>query len=214
MKVIRQAIFADRFAINTLRIEEFKRANEFSLIKPECLLWDQCDDDNVVLTAWDGQNVVSTMRVVFIGNFTQATQCLQCTVPAQVTYPAIVLNSGATQLEYRRIGLNSALRYYVIEAAERDKINTIIGPIYKGAPRTNFMQKLGYTFITPTKSWQNKLNPKKVRLLAILEKVQFNQAAGLIKTSREDVLREFPWTGDPISFPLSSFISADQKDDS
>lgn len=200
MKVIRRATPADQSAISMLRIDEFKRANEFLLVKPESLLWNKCDDDNVVLTAWDGPDAVSTMRAVFIRNSTQATQCLQCTVPAHVAYPAVVLNSGATRLEYRGKGLNSALRYYVIEAAQQDKIKTIIGPIYKGAPRTNFMQKLGYTFITPTKSWQDKLNPKKVRLLALLNETQFNQAAKAIKTSRADVLREFPWAGDSISF--------------
>jgi len=200
MKVIKRATFADKSAISTLRIEEFKRANEFLLVKPKRLLWGKCDDDNVVLGAWDGPDAVSTMRAVFIRNSDQATQCLQCTVPAQVAYPAIVLNSGATRMEYRGIGLNSALRYYVIEAAERDKIKSILGPIYKGAPRTNFMQKLGYTFITPTKSWQNKLNPKKVRLLALLKETQFNQAAALIKTSRSDILKEFTWAGDPLSF--------------
>jgi hypothetical protein len=201
MKVIRQATLDDQATISALRIEEFKRANEFSLVRPERLLWDSCDDKNVVLGAWDGPDAVSTMRAVLVRNSAQAIQCLQCTIPAHIIYPVIVLNSGATRLEYRGAGLNSALRYYVITAAQRNQIKTIMGPIYKGAPRTNFMQKLGYTFITPTKSWQNKLNPKKVRLLAFLKKSQFNQAATLIKTSRADVLREFPWAGGPISFP-------------
>lgn len=200
MKAIRQATFDDHIAISKLRIQEFKRANEFSLARPECLLWDKCDDKNVVLAAWDGPAAVSTMRAVVVHDSTEAVQCLQCTVPDQIDYPVIVLNSGATQMEYRGTGLNSALRYYVLEAAERDKIKTIVGPIYQGAPRTNFMQKLGYTFITPTKSWQNKLNPKKVRLLAILKSPLFNQAAELIKTSRADTIKEFPWAGDPLKF--------------
>ena len=200
MKMIRQATSDDQSAISLLRIQEFKRANEFTLVKPEYLLWDRYDEENVVLAAWDGPEAVSTMRAVLVLNPTQATQCLQCTTPAHVAYPAIVLNSGATRLEYRGTGLNSALRYYVLEAAIRNNIKTIVGPIYQGAPRTNFMQKLGYVFVTPIKSWQNKLSPKKVRRLALLKETRFNQAAGLIKTSRADILRVFPWAGEPIHF--------------
>ena len=206
MKMIRRATFDDQSAISLLRIQEFKRANEFKLVKPECLLWDRHDEENVVLGAWDGPEPVSTMRAVLVRNSAQATQSLQCTVPAQISYPAIVLNSGATQLGYRGTGLNSALRYYVLEAAIWDKIKTIIGPIYQGAPRTNFMQKLGYVFMTPTKSWQNKLSPKKVRMLALLKEARFHQAAMLIKTRRADILREFPWSGEPIHFPPRSFF--------
>lgn len=211
MKVIRRASFADQSSISLLRIQEFKRANEFTLVKPEYLLWGRCDEENVVLAAWDGPEPVSTMRAVLVRNSAQATQCLQCTVPAHIAYPAIVLNSGATRLEYRGTGLNSALRYYVFEAAIRDKIQTIIGPIYQGAPRTNFMQKLGYVFMAPAKSWQNKLSPKKVRLLALLKETQFNQAAALIKTSRVDILREFPWIGEPIRFLSELFGPTGRK---
>lgn len=211
MKMIRQASFDDQSAISMLRIQEFKRANEFKLAKPECLLWDRYDEENIVLGAWDGPEPVSTMRAVLVRNSAQATQSLQCTVPAQIAYPAIVLNSGATRLEYRGTGLNSALRYYVLEAAIRDKIKTIIGPIYQGAPRTNFMQKLGYVFMTPTKSWQNKLNPKKVRMLALLKEDRFHQAATLIQKSRAEILSEFPWTGEPVHFLLRPFSATGRR---
>ena len=200
MKVIRQATPSDQTAIGMLRIQEFKRANEFSLAKPECLLWDQCDEENVVLTALDGPHAVSTMRAVLVRNSAQAQQCLQCTVSGEILYPAVVLNSGATHLDYRGIGLNSALRYYVLEAAARDGIKTIVGPIYQGAPRTGFMQRLGYEFLVPEKSWQDKLNPKKVRMLAILKYSFLHQAIAQIKTSRADTLMTFPWEGNPIDF--------------
>lgn len=71
--------------------------------------------------------------------------------------------------------LNSALRYSVLEAAIRDKIKTIIGPICQGSQCINSMQKLGYVFMAPINSWQNKVSPNKVRMLALLKEARFHQ---------------------------------------
>ena len=200
MKTIRRAVTQDNRQISNLRVTEFQRSNQFTLLKPEKLLWGPCDEANVVLAAWDGNQPVATMRAVVVGDHREAADCVQCTVPHDAGFPAIVFNSAATHHAYRGIGLNQALRYYFLLAAIRNGIETILSPIYKGAPRIAFMETLGYHFVTPSESWQNKLDPRSERILGLLPRGQMHRAFLHIQKTRPGVLWEYQWQGRPIGF--------------
>lgn len=198
MKTIRQAGRLDQEQINDLRITEFQRSSEFTLLRPEKLLWNKCDDDSIVLAAWDGPRAVSTMRAVLIYNRPDAEDCVECTVSEDTDFPAMVFNSAATRLEYRGLGLNQLLRYHFLKIAVENGIQSLLSPMYDGAPRIKFMKELGYTFTTPLSSWQNKLKPQNERILGVLKRKMMPNAIDIIKKQRSDIIRKYPWEKEPV----------------
>jgi hypothetical protein len=205
MKCVRQATSQDSDTISLLRINAYRRSTEFDLLLADQLKWSRCDEKHIVLAAWaDRQTAVSTMRAVVVGNVREALECVQCSLPDLLEFPAIVFNAGATRTDYRRQGLNQALRYHFLRAAVRCGIKAILGPIYRGAPRTDFMKALGYRFLTPEKSWQTKLAPKKERILGILPLKHMGRAIDYIRTHRNEVLQSYPWKGPFFEFPLEN----------
>jgi GNAT superfamily N-acetyltransferase len=203
MKCIRRSTTQDSDIINLLRINEFRRSTEFNLLLADQLKWSRCDESHIVLAAWaDRHRAVSTMRAVVVNNAKEALDCVQCSLPDRLEFPAIVFNSAATHAEYRRQGLNQALRYYFLRIAIRCRIKAILSPIYRGAPRIDFMKALGYRFLTPEKSWQTKLAPKKERILGILPLKRMGRAIDYLRTQRSEVLQSYPWVGPPFEFPL------------
>jgi hypothetical protein len=202
MKCIRRATSQDSDIINRLRIDEFRRSTEFDLLLADQLKWNRCDDIHIVLAAWaDRRRAVSTMRAVVVSDVPEALDSVQCSLPDQLPFPAIVFNSAATHMGYRRQGLNQALRYYFLRAAIRCGIEAILSPIYQGAPRIDFMKALGYRFMTPEKSWQTKLAPKKERILGILPRNRMGRAIDYLRTHRNEVLQAYPWQGPLFELP-------------
>ena len=202
MKCIQRATIADKEIINRLRINEFRRSSEFDLLLEDQLKWNPNDDLHIVLAAWaDRQTAVSTMRAMVVETMQDALDCVQCSVPEHLDFPVIVFNSAATHTAYRRQGLNQALRYYFLRAAIRCGIQAILSPMYRQAPRIGFMQALGYRFITPDRSWQTKLAPKKERILGILPRNRLGRAIDYLRTHRREVLQSYPWRGPSFDFP-------------
>lgn len=205
MKLIRQAARRDNVQINALRIREFQRSAQFTLIRPEKLLWNDCDDDAIVLAAWDGPCAVATMRAVVVNTTAEAESCVQCTVAAETDLPVMIFTSAATHWDYRGIGLNQLLRYHFLKIALDNKIQALLSPMYEGAPRIRFMKDLGYKFNIPRLSWQNKLNPKATRILGVLERARMPQAVDFIETHRNDIIKAYPWKGKHIRINAPAF---------
>lgn len=207
MKYIRRATLKDCDTINHLRIDEFRRSTEFDLLLADQLRWNSCDDRHIVLAAWAGRRTaVSTMRAVVVKDKADALTSVQCSLPDQLVFPALVFNSAATHIDYRRLGLNQAIRYHFLRAAIRCGIEAILSPIYRGAPRIDFMRALGYQFMTPNKSWQTKLAPKKERILGILPRNRMGRAIDYLRTYRNDVLQAYPWQGPLFEFPVAKQV--------
>ncbi len=195
MKHIRQAGRQDHDQIDALRVREFQRSAQFILMQPDKLLWNDCDDAATVLAAWDGPCAVATMRAVVVDTAAEAERCVQCSVPEDTDFPAMVFSNAATHWDYRGIGLNQLMRYYFLKTALDNQIQSLLSPMYEGAPRIRFMQDLGYAFTVPRLSWQNKLNPKATRILGILAYARMPQAMGFIKAHRPEIIKAYPWKG-------------------
>ncbi len=211
MKNIRIANRQDSDQINELRITEFQRSAQFTLIKPDKLLWNHCDDISIVLAAWDGFSAVATMRAVVVHNAVEAENCVQCIVPPNTNFPAMVFNNAATHLDYRGLGLNQLLRYHFLKIAVDNKIQSLLSPMYEGAPRIRFMEALGYKFSIPPLSWQNKLSPKATRILGVLTRAMMPQAILLIETKRHEIIKSYPWKGKRAQFSNLVFKPAGQR---
>ena len=205
MKYIRQANRQDHEQIDALRIREFQRSAQFTLVQPERLLWNHCDDAALVLSAWDGPCAVATMRAVVVNDATEAESCVQCVVPPDTGFPAMVFNNAATHWDYRGIGLNQLVRYYFLKIALDNQIQSLLSPMYEGAPRIRFMHDLGYTFKIPPLSWQNKLNHKAIRILGVLARSRMLQAIDFIETHRHEIIKAYPWKGERIRLGNSVF---------
>jgi hypothetical protein len=165
------------------------------LIRPEKLLWDDCDDNSIVLAAWDGPCAVATMRAVVGSNPLQAENCAQCMVPRDLGYPAMIFTNAATHWDYRGIGLNQLLRYHFLQIAMNHTIQVLLSPMYEGAPRIRFMQSLGYEFTIPPLSWQYKLSPRATRILGVLRRTEMPMAIEMIAAQRSAVIEAYPWKG-------------------
>lgn len=123
----------------------------------------------------------------------------------------MVFNSAVTRLDYRGIGLNQLLRYHFLKFALEAKIQSLLSPMYKGAPRIRFMKALGYQFTVPSLSWQTKLRPKAKRILGVLTRAMMPQAIDLIETQRYEIIKSYPWTGNPIQFNSPVFKQVREK---
>lgn len=53
MKQIRRAGTEDAESITDLRVTEYKRSRDFTLLRPETLFWNETDDTETVLSIWD-----------------------------------------------------------------------------------------------------------------------------------------------------------------
>ncbi len=206
MKKICQVTAKNAEDIESLRIQEFRRSAQFSLLKAEKLKWGVADDASVVLAAWDDAGrVVSTMRGAVASTQAQAEAILHCSVPeALAGFPAMVLTIAATQLELRDQGFNSTLRYYFFLAAKQSGIASMLGAVYLKAPRMKIMFDIGYQVHEPQKNWQNKLKPKSQRVLAYLNQDRFDYAIDKLGRLQASMIQDYPWMGPPIEFPASA----------
>jgi hypothetical protein len=198
MRHIRLARCADREAINRLRVEEYRRAPEFTLLNEAALLWDGADAGRVVLSAWEGLSCVATMQAEVADDAAQAATILGVSLPPLAdVYPALVLTRAATDREYSQSGLNSALRRHALSAASA--LRSAIGVVYEGAPRSNVLKRIGYELLPLTDAWTAALHPIRPGQLAVLHGQRFPEAVRLLDESFGTVLAAFPWSGAPLA---------------
>lgn len=197
MRQIKRASRADREIIEQLRISEFNRSSEFKLLKPEKLLWSSVDDASIVLVVIDDKGkAIATMRGITTHSPVDADKIVQCSVPKNSQYPIIIFTSAATLKPLRRNGFNQLLRLYFLKYALSYGIQTLVSPVYKNAPRIEFMASLGYQFITPERNWQTKLHPTSERQLGILTADKFEQAISIIEKRNTQLIIDYPWQGE------------------
>ncbi len=204
MKHIRQANRQDKKQIEVLRINEFQRSAQFTLLKPEKLFWNRNDDSAVVLAAWDGPRAVATMRAVIVDNPKEAQDCVQCIVPEDTNFPAMVFSNAATHWDYRGMGLNQLLRFYFLQIALDNEIQSLLSPMYESAPRIRFMVELGYQFAVPKQSWQDKLKAKTTRILGVLARPRMPRALDYIRTKRPEIIKAYPWQSPRVALEVQS----------
>lgn len=196
IRQIRQATRQDRKKVENLRISEFNRSTEFTLVQPEKLLWSKTDDKNIVLLIQDDKGAaLSTMRGITVQGHAAAENLLKCTVPQDVRFPVMIFTSAATLKPFRRRGFNQLLRLYLIKCAMNNNIETLISPVYQNAPRIQLMASLGYEFIIPEKNWQKKLNHHSERQLGILTSDKFKDAIAMIEQHNAQLIGLCPWHG-------------------
>jgi hypothetical protein len=197
---IRIATRADADAVYRLRLEAYAASREFRLTRPELLLWDEHDDDGIVLVACDASGtMLSTTRGGVVSNVAEAEDALTCSVPLPSSaFPALVLGKGATRRGAGSGGLHSALRYHFLDGVRDSNLGSVLGLVYEGAPRTNLMRRLGYRFERPARFWDPEADALKQPLLAVLDRDRVDAACAELLAELGDLLERFPWAGERI----------------
>ncbi len=200
MKQIRTAGIEDAKSITDLRVSEYKRSKDFTLLKPEKLFWNETDDNETVLGIWDeNDQVIATMRMVRVTDLRHAETIMKSEVPGRVEFPALIFNAAATRKEWRRKGFNQLLRYYCIQIAKVKGMQSLLSPVFKKSPRINFMKELGYVCQDRHTSWQSTLVPGSPLILCVLGADQFDHAIAAIKEAIPKLIEEYPWTDPAIA---------------
>ena len=203
MKTIRRATRKDAQEITELRIKEFSRSPNFTLLEPQKLIWNQVDDTHEVVSIWEeGGLLISTMRFITLDDNPTAQSILEANLPGAIKFPALAFTSAATRKSHCGMGLNQLLRYYGIQAAKNHGIQSLLSPVYSGAPRLGFMEKLGYECHTLARTWQTKLAPNSPRILCVLKADQFNRALTILEEWAGNLIESYPWQGDPIRLKI------------
>lgn len=203
MKCIRRATRDDAAEIAALRLSEYSRAKEFTLVEPTLLLWNETDDRDVVLAAWDESGkAIATMRGGIARGKQEAEGKLQMRLPDEYVFPALILDRGATKKGYRGNGLNSALRYLFFLSILDLPVPSVLGAVYDKAPRVKTMKSLGYTSSMPSQNVQAHVRGNVPLIITYLDHGRIRDACDTLKKMVETVLREYPSCGDAIKFEI------------
>jgi hypothetical protein len=200
----------DADAVADLRLREYGNAEEFQLLRPEMLRWSEHDEHGVILGIWAGEQFVSTLRALLVSGRQEAEDVLTCTVDLPVqSYPAIVFGRGATNRNYRRLGLNALQRLYFLRAVIENnknplavKVNSSLALPYEGGPRLRLMEALGYQLKRPAQTWDPEAREIKPALLAMLPQDKFESAERYLANLCSAILHRCPWKGPDISLPI------------
>jgi hypothetical protein len=208
-RCIRVATRADMAEIGELRVSEYKRSGEFTVIDPTNLVWGERDDADVTLAAWDeAGRALATMRGSIVTARREAETLLECSLPEGASaLPALILGRAATRNAYRRSGLNSALRYYFLSSALDAPIRSVLGVVFEHAPRTELMKSLGYVFLSPGRSWTKEVQVIQPRLIASLDRSMIQDACERLRARVGSTLADYPWRGGLPRFTVTALDS-------
>jgi hypothetical protein len=194
---------ADADAVNALRLELYRQAREFRLLRPEQLVWNGCHDDGAVAAGWDVDGrLIATMQSRIVPTRARAEEKLGISVALDESwFPAAILSRAATARGHGRSGLNSVLRWHMLRAAQAWGCRSLLGLVYADAPRLNLMRALGYRFQSPEHVWDDEVEPIQPPLLAYLAAADFSAALATFETTAAEPIASFPWRGPALVIP-------------
>lgn len=198
---IARACRRDADAIQALRLQCYLGAREFELLQPECLTWDEHDDDGVVYKLCDGAgSIFATVRSHWVLSRQALEQRMgcECHLPDSC-FPTLFLSRGATIGWATRAGLHSLMRYHYLRAAAALGAASATGAVYEYAPRVNSMAELGYFFEQPSRVWDPEVRAINRMLVACLPAARFAQAQASLAAMHEQALAQYPIDFDVIA---------------
>ena len=142
---VRLATAADREAVVTLRLAAYRTAPQFTILNEAAITG--CEGQVLVAECPDA-GLVATMQVVECQTAEDLRRHGGNLPPAAFQgLPSLLLNRGATRPGRHYQGLNSRLRLLALDGALADeRIQSLTGYVYDGAPRLNLLRELSYKF--------------------------------------------------------------------
>ena len=171
---VRLATAADREAVVTLRLAAYRTAPQFTILNEAAITG--CEGQVLVAECPDA-GLVATMQVVECQTAEDLRRHGGNLPPAAFQgLPSLLLNRGATRPGRHYQGLNSRLRLLALDGALADeRIQSLTGYVYDGAPRLNLLRELGYAFAPVTEN-DHHLCGHTAELFVWLRREQFTAA--------------------------------------
>lgn len=193
-------------AINALRRAEYGDAPGFKVDAPG-ILWNRSDDQCTVLAAYDGEELVSTMRIELVDNQDLVERKMECpwSFPVPLRYPVMILSKAATRKTHRAYGLNALMRFWAFRLGREWAVQQVIGTFVSGSPREKSMRQMGYQFFVNEQGWfkgdYRSENPVLVALLDL--DTDGEQAVRVCGEIAKDAVQDYPWRGE---LPMKKFV--------
>lgn len=193
-------------AINALRRAEYGDAPGFKVDAPG-ILWNRSDDQCTVLAAFDGGELISTMRIELVDNQELVERKMECpwSFPVALRYPVMILSKAATRKSHRAAGLNALMRFWALRFGCEWQVKQVIGTFVSGSPREKSMRQMGYQFFVNEQGWfkgdYHSENPVLVALLDL--ETDGEQAVRVCGEIAKDAVEAYPWKG---SLPGRKFV--------
>jgi len=209
-KHIRLLNESDREIVNQLRVKEYHRAKGFS-VNPAGIEWNRSDEESIVLGAFIGGELVSTMRMEIVEDLNLLERKLECPweFSFELKFPVMILSKASTLNSYRSYGFNTLLRKYCLEIAQKWKVHYVVGTFIKNSPRTLSMKKMGYQFVENKQGWTSPhyCSHESVLVAALDVKKDIGLALDVTNELIGPELSGFFWDGVQPSFKIVRNIS-------
>lgn len=209
-KHIRLLNESDSEIVNQLRVKEYHRAKGFN-VTPAGIEWNRSDDESIVLGAFIGEELVSTMRMEIVEDLNLLEKKLECPwgFSFELKLPVMILSKASTLNSYRSYGFNTLLRKYCLELAQKWKVHYVVGTFIKNSPRTFSMSKMGYQFVENKQGWTspNYSSYEPVLVAALDVKKDIDLALNVTNELMGPELSGFLWSGNQPSFKIVRNIS-------
>lgn len=188
----------DRNALNKLRLSEYRKAEGF-VIKDEAVLWNASDEASHVLGVWKSGTLISSMRLEVIQTQKLLEHKIESPIPSEllkeeINFPVGILSKAVTSSMHRSGGLNAHLRYHLFKIAASLGIHHIFGTLVKGAPRSNSLLEMGYTFHSHPTGWTSPFytSTKEVEIVHLNLKTRGKEATRICAKLAADSLLIYP----------------------
>lgn len=188
----------DAERVNALRLGEYAGTRGFA-VQPPGILWNRSDDQATILGAWDGDELVSTMRVELIADPALVEAKLECPwdFALPLALPVVILGKLATRKPYRAGGLNTALRWWALTFAREWGAGLVLGTFVKGSPRQAAMAEMGYEFFEHAHGWTSPhyKSTDPVLVCALALEAHGDLALDVCARQAAGALAAWPWAG-------------------
>jgi len=195
----------DQEAINALRVETYKSATEFKLLRPDLLYWDGASPAHVVLAGWDDEGrLSSTFQGIAAGSAAAVERILGVSITLDDSlFPTFITGRAATLRSHARSGLNSVLRWHFLQATIAAGFPSTMGLAYTGAPRLRTMFQMGYASFNPERVWDPEVEFITPPLVVYLRSEGYQAALASLEGAAATQIAAYPWTGMPLNLQMS-----------
>jgi hypothetical protein len=197
---------ADADTVHALRLEAYRNSPVFTVRDPQALRWDEQDESGLVLGVRDaGGSLLSTMRGVIVDGRDRLEHLLEGGLPEGCRIGSstrtMFLERAATRAPSRKLGLNSLLRWYLLDVTVRCGAAYLVGVLDRGASRTDTLRRMGYRFAELRLRESYAFPSKTQAILAWLDlHGESDQAVRHLQNACSSLIQEYPLVSDLGSF--------------
>jgi hypothetical protein len=179
----------------------YRQSSDFT-IRDDSYFTNHFDGRSVVLAARSDGVLLGTMKATLISCSSDLNSEDEEMLTSELT-PALFLSRAATVQHSRARGVNSLMRLFCLEAALELQLKSLVGFVYRDAPRTRLMADLGYSFTEFRASGNSVFTDHSQHLFAFLALDQCGNSAVRalrLQTAQQGGL--MAWDGEAISEAL------------